>query len=186
MLVSFAIWLQNTELFSFLRYAPYGYLVILTLHVVCITLFGATILVTDLRLLGWGLLDHKIADVIGRLRLLKRVGLLSVVTCGILLYGSKAEEYYYNPFFRAKMILLFLVALHAGIFWQSVYRRAAEIDASPALPGRAKIAAGLSLVLWLAIACAGRAIGYISPASSPHHYARSDGLPLNIKVHPER
>jgi len=26
--------------------------------------------------------------------------------CGILMAGSKAEEYYYNAFFRAKLILL--------------------------------------------------------------------------------
>lgn len=185
MLVSFAIWLQNTELFSYLRYAPYGYLVILTLHVVCITLFGAMILVTDLRLLGWGLRDHAVSDVVDQLRLPKRIGLLIVVTCGILLCGSKAEEYYYNPFFRVKIVLLFLVAMHAAIFRGSVYNRAAALDASPATPGRAKLAGGLSVILWLGIACAGRAIGYISPATSPHHYAESEGLRLNAEVHPE-
>jgi hypothetical protein len=73
---------------------------------------------------------------------------------------SKAEEYYYNAFFRAKLALLALVAVHALIFRASVYNKAAEFDRS-GIPGRARLAAALSLLLWTGIACMGRGIGYI-------------------------
>lgn len=175
MLVSFAIWLQNLELFSFIRVSD-AYAIILTLHVVCISLYAGMILATDMRLLGWGLRSHLIADVVNQLRVPKRIGFILVATCGVLLLGSKAEEYYYNPFVRIKFALFALVAVHALVFRASVYNKAADLDKPESLPGgaklgRAKLAASLSLFLWLCIACAGRAIGYISGANAPHHYA---------------
>ena len=51
--------------------------------------------------------------------------------------SSKAEEYYYNGFFWAKMSLLALVAVHGLVFGRSVYRGRHE----PA-PSQAKLAGG--------------------------------------------
>jgi len=41
--------------------------------------------------------------------LIERIGFLIVATCGFLLASSKAEEYYYNSFFRLKLALFALV-----------------------------------------------------------------------------
>lgn len=170
MVVSFAIWLQNLPLFDYIRVSS-AYAVLLTLHLMFISACAAMILATDLRLLGWGLRSHSISDIVNQLRVPKRIGFILVATCGILLLGSKAEEYYYNPFVRLKFALFALVVVHAMVFRSSVYSKAAELDKLGSIPGRAKLAAGMSLFLWISIACMGRAIGYISPASSPHHYA---------------
>jgi hypothetical protein len=35
----------------------------------------------------------------------------------------KAEEYYYNDWFRLKLVLLLLVALHAAIFRRGAYEK---------------------------------------------------------------
>src|ERR1700691_5293407 len=113
MLVSFLIWLENLETFSDLRSSAYIYPIVLALHLSAISLFGAMIVATDLRLLGWVLRDGSIASVIGRLRWPKRIGFLLAATCGFLLFSSKAEEHYYNSFFRIKILLLILVAIHA-------------------------------------------------------------------------
>jgi hypothetical protein len=99
MLISVLIWLQNLEPFSDLRSSAYVFPIVLALHLTAISLFGATIVATDLRLLGWALRDSSNADVIGRLRWPKRIGFLLAATCGFLLFTSKAEEYYYNAFF---------------------------------------------------------------------------------------
>ena len=170
MVVSFAIWLQNLPLFDYIRVSS-AYAVLLTLHLMFISACAAMILATDLRLLGWGLRSHSISDIVNQLRVPKRIGFILVATCGILLLGSKAEEYYYNPFVRLKFAPFALVVVHAMVFRSSVYSKAAELDKLGSIPGRAKLAAGMSLFLWISIACMGRAIGYISPASSPHHYA---------------
>jgi hypothetical protein len=169
MLISFLIWLQNLEPFSDLRSSAYVYPVVLALHVCAISLFGAMIVATDLRLLGWALRDGSVADVIVRLRWPKRIGFLCAATFGFLLFSSKAEEYYYNPFFRTKVLLFLLVAVHALVFRKGVYRNPAELDRAAEPPARAKLAAGLSLFLWLAILCAGRAIGYVVGRVGMHY-----------------
>jgi len=153
------------------RDSLYAYPIILTLHLTFITLFAAMVLATDFRLLGWGLRKHSISDIVNQLRVPKWIGLGLIVTCGILILGAKAEEYFYNIFFRTKVVLLTLVAVHAMVFRGSVYSKAAEMDQMPEPPARAKLAAALSLALWLSIACAGRGIGYVYPPAGSHHYA---------------
>jgi hypothetical protein len=169
-MISFAIWFQNTPLCAAVRDSSYAFPIILTLHVTFISLSAALILATDLRLLGWGFGKYSVSDVVDQLRWPKRVGFLLVATCGVLVLGTKTEEYFLNPFFKLKVALLALVALHALIFRGSVYNKAAELDALPALPARAKLAGALSLVLWVSIACAGRSIGYVYAPPGSHHF----------------
>jgi len=89
-MTAFSIWFQNIPLFIFLRDSTMAFPVLLTLHVIFISMFAALILATDLRLLGWGLMKYSIADVVDQLRTPKRVGFVCVVTCGILVLGTKA------------------------------------------------------------------------------------------------
>ena len=70
---------------------------------------------------------------------------------------------------RIKLMLLMLVAIHALVFRGSVYNNAAALDQSRGMPGKAKLAAALSLLLWISIACAGRGIGYIEPPLEKLH-----------------
>ncbi len=168
-MLTFVLWLQDTELFSALRYSLYVYPVVLTLHVAAISLFGGLILMTDLRLLGWAVRTRPIGELVRTLRPLKWVGFTILATCGLLLFGSKAEEYYYNAFFRAKVALLILVGVHGLAFRRSVYARAAEFDQT-GVPGRAKLAAALSLVLWTGLVICGRGIGYLQPPPFIHAF----------------
>jgi hypothetical protein len=169
MLVSFLIRLENLTLFSSLRSSAYVYPVVLALHLTAISLFGAMIVATDLRLLGWALPDSTIADVIPRLRMAKRIGFTLAAACGFFLFAAKAEEYYYNAFFRTKMLLFFLVAIHALVFQKSVYADSAKLTHTGGSPRRAKLAGSISLVLWFAILCAGRAIGYVAGRAGMHY-----------------
>jgi hypothetical protein len=168
MILSFALWIQATDFFTYLRGSGYVYPVILSMHMVAIALFGGMILMTDMRLLGLAMKKYPISDVVDQLRVPKRYGFLLVAGCGLLMLGCKAEEYYYNAFLRTKLILLALVAVHALVFRGSVYGKAAEFDRAGRVPGLAKTAAALSLLLWIGIACMGRGIGYIEPPFGIH------------------
>ncbi len=158
MLLSFAQWIQATAFFTYLRGSAYTYPCILSLHMVAIAMFGGMIVMTDLRLLGLAMRRRTVSDVIDQLRVPKRYGLLLAATCGFLMFCCKAEEYYYNVFFRTKLALFALLIIHALVFRGSVYSNGA----------RAKLAAVLSLVLWFAVVCAGRGIGYIEPPWGIH------------------
>ena len=175
MLLSFAQWVQATSLFTAVRMSWYAYPIVLTLHLVGISLLGGMILMTNLRLLGIALRNWPVSDLVGRLRTPKRLGFLLAAACGILLAGSKAEEYYYNYFFWTKMSLLAAIAVHGMIFRAGVYNKTADLDGGTAMPGRAKLAAALSLLLWAGVACAGRGIGYLDPPLEK----------LHARLHPE-
>src|ERR1700681_4827887 len=162
MILSMCQWIQSTAFFTAMRGSSVVYPAIMSLHLVGIAIFGGMVLMTNMRLLGLAMRRRSVSDVVNQFRISKRIGLVLIVTCGILMLGSKAEEYYYNSFFRIKMLLLALIFIHGWIFRGSVYNNAAEIDRSPGgTPGRAKLAAILSVLLWVAVACAGRGIGYV-------------------------
>jgi hypothetical protein len=67
---------------------------------------------------------------------------------------------YHSPAFRIKMLLLALAGVNAVVFHRTVYRDAANWDPAAGVPGRARLAGLLSLVFWIAIIAAGRAIAY--------------------------
>lgn len=160
-LLEFCQWLQSTQLFTAVRQSWYVYPIIMSIHLAGIGLFGGMIVMTDLRLLGVTMRSYPVSDVIGQFRGLKRLGFVVVATCGILMLGSKAEEYYYNEMVWTKLGLLALIGVHGLVFRRSVYYGAGDPDRGSAAPRRAKLAAALSLALWTAVVCAGRGIGYI-------------------------
>jgi len=158
--------LQSTEFATSIRESALVYPIIMMTHLASIALFGGMILMGDLRLLGLAMKDRPVVDVVGRLRVWKRIGFVIMVTCGFLLLAAKAELYYPNPFYWLKMTLLALVGVHALVFHRSVYGNLPAIDRAPQMPGTAKLAAALSLVLWIGLVCAGRWIAYYEPAKT--------------------
>jgi hypothetical protein len=168
MLLTLLQWIQNTGFFVYLRSSAYLYPVILALHLSAISLFSAMIVVTDLSLLGWIPRQVSAPAVVDGLRIPKRISLLVVATFGLLLFCCKAEQYYYNVYFRAKLLLLALVAVHALVFRGRIYNRPYRIM-PVGLPNlQTRLAALLSLLLWAGILTAGRAIGYVLPPRGLH------------------
>ena len=127
------------------------YPIVLTGHLTGMGLFGGMIAITDMRLLGWAMRGSSITDVVEQLRIWKRIGFVLVVGCGSMLLSAKAELYYHNPFYWTKMTLLLLVGVHALVFRRSVYGNTVELDRAPTIPARAKVAACISLFLWLGL-----------------------------------
>lgn len=177
--LTFAQWVQFTGIATAIREKYLPYPAILSLHLTFIAIAAGMILMTNLRLLGLAMRKRPVADVVDQLRWPKRIVFLCIITCGLLLASSKAEEYYYNIFFWTKMSLLGLIAVHGLVFRPSVYHKAAEFDRAGRIPGRAKLAAVLSLVLWTCVAIAGRGIGYIEPPLDKLH---AEAMPVHIQL----
>jgi hypothetical protein len=137
-----------------------AYPIVLSIHLTCIALFGGMILMTDLRLLGLTFKSLTITEVVTSLRPWKRVGGTIMIAMGLPLAASEAEKYAPNPFFWSKMIVLGLIGVHALIFRPIVYNQTEELDRSPVIPTKAKVAAILSLVLWTTMFVMGRLIAY--------------------------
>jgi hypothetical protein len=155
--------IQNIDFLTALRESAIMYPIILGTHLACIGFFGGMILMTDLRLLGLSLKSWTITEVVQSLRPWKRLGGVIMITCGLLLANSEAVKYAPNPYFWTKMAVLTLIGIHALIFRPIVYNKTEELDRSPVIPSKAKLAAYLSLILWLSMVCLGRLIAYYEP-----------------------
>lgn len=168
--------IENIGLLTDVRETPWVYPIIMSIHMICIAVFGGMILMTDLRLLGVGLKDKTVTEVVGGLRPFKRIGFVVIVTCGLLMAGSQASDYYQNPYFWTKMALLVLVGVHAMVFKPTVYDHPEKLDEYPVLPTRAKAAGVISLILWVSIPVCGRLIAYYEPGESKAPRAATEAL----------
>jgi hypothetical protein len=186
--------IQDSGLFTAMRESALVYPIILSTHLACIAVFGGMILMTDLRLLGLAMTKYSVTDVVNQLKVWKRIGFVIMIGCGIMLGGAKFGQYYDNPYFQLKMFLLLMVGVHALIFRPRVYNNTVAIDRAPAIPGVAKLAACLSLALWLGIMSMGRWIAYYErpeekgPVQKTSLMTGSDGLAnhaaaANLKTH---
>jgi uncharacterized membrane protein YfcA len=149
-----------TSFFTALRESGLPYPVVMSTHLSSIAIFGGAILMTDLRILGFAMKSMSITEVYRQTRLWKRIGFCIMITMGILLAGAKLDTYYNNPYFQLKLTLLCLVGVHALYFRPRVYKRTEEIDRAGKVPGVAKAAAWLSIILWVGILSMGRWIAY--------------------------
>jgi hypothetical protein len=156
--------IEYTGFFTAMRESALVYPIVMSTHLTSIALFGGLILITDLRLLGLAMKTVPISDIIRQTRIWKRIGFVIMVTCGVLLAGSKLEAYYGNPYFQIKLALLALVGVHALVFRKSVYGNP-KLDAFATTPRAAKVAACISVVLWVGILSAGRWIAYFETAT---------------------
>ncbi len=152
--------IQRIDFLTAFSESVLAYPIVLSIHLTCIALFGGMMLMTNLRLLGLNFMGLTINEMVTNLRPWKRVGGTIMLATGFLLATSEAEKYAPNPFFWSKMVVLGLIGVHAMIFRPIVYNQTDELDRSPVIPTKAKVAAILSLVLWTTMFTMGRLIAY--------------------------
>src|ERR1700691_3477803 len=97
-----------------------------TVHTLGIILVAGTIMLVDLRLLGLGLRQEPVSDVVSRIVPWTLSGFGLMLVTGGWLFASEASKLYHSPAFRIKMVLLSLAGLNALIFHLTIYRRSAE------------------------------------------------------------
>ncbi|MDR3413680.1 MAG: hypothetical protein P4L87_22445 [Formivibrio sp.] len=120
-----------------------------------------TIVVFDLRLLGWTPRRERVSALAGQLLPWTWAGFAAQVVTGALLFMSEAVKVYTNPAFKVKMLLLLLAGVQALVFHRTVYRGVATWDESGVLPLGARVSGFVSILLWVGIMAAGRFIGFV-------------------------
>lgn len=159
-LLDFFQWLYELPVSLRVRETSWVFPTLEWLHIYCMAFLTTAIAAVDLRLLGFRI-DNGPRQPLSQLtrRVLRWAGVafgLNVVT-GTLLFAGKAPDYYINPAFRVKMLLLFSGLVYHWVFLPKVAKRE---DASP-MPIGSKLAGGFSLVLWLGVIAASRWIAYL-------------------------
>ena len=159
-LLAFCEQIDSTAFSTGIRESVWLFPIIETVHLLGIALSAGTILFVDLRLLGLGMKRARLSDVLEQLQPWTLAAFLLMAVTGTLLFLSEAVKCYHSVFFRVKIAMLVLAALNAALFHWKVYPGVAGWDELPRAPGRARLAGGLSLTLWIGIIAMGRAIAY--------------------------
>lgn len=159
-LPEFFEWLAATPTSTALRESHYLYLAILAAHVLTLTVFLGTAIIVDLRLLGVVMARVSVSQILTRLLPWTMGGFAVMAASGSLMFYASPADKYVNLFFRAKMIMLVLAGLAVWIFFRTVHRSIEGWDNDPVPPRAARLAGGLTLLLWVAILVAGRMIPY--------------------------
>lgn len=159
-LLGFCQWIENTRPVIAFRDSTWMFDITETVHTLGIVLVAGTIMLVDLRLLGLGLKRERFSEVVSRIVPWTLWGFAFMAVTGFCLFSTEAVKLYSSPAFRLKLVLLVLAGVNALIFHRTVYRQAAEWDNAPVAPPRARMAGLLSLLFWIAVIAAGRAIAY--------------------------
>lgn len=162
-LARFLQWLYQTGFSVTLRESKWAEPIFETVHVLTLTMFLGFAVLLDLRLLGVVLRRRRVSEVLAQLNPLLIAGFAVMIVTGVLLFCGDPVAFYSTFFFRVKMIMLVLAGLNVLVFNRTIGRRVAEWDRDVSTPTGAKVAAILSLVLWIGIIAAGRGIAYVLP-----------------------
>jgi hypothetical protein len=152
--------LESLPLAVAMRQDLWLYPIVEIVHISGFVVLVGSIVVLDLRLLGFSrslparaLARHVLPWTLG--------ALLIIVPSGLLMFMAHASDLVSNPAFQVKLALLLTAALNAGIFHTGAFRRYAQWDRDVSPPAAVKAHAAASLVIWFGVITCGRLLAYV-------------------------
>ena len=124
------------------------------IHIAMFAMSIGTIAIVDFRLLGLAFRRESPAELLKATSLWTLIGLIVVITSGLVIWTTDPVAYYYNPAFRYKCIAL----VGAIIYNYTIHRK--TILSNPSVFAGALVG-GVSLLLWISIVFAGLFYAFI-------------------------
>ena len=146
-LLSFCQWLEQLSWVTAVANSPTMSPAVAVAHFFSFFLLVGTIAVIDLRLLGLAGRRQTLTQLAEPLFPWTWTGLGIAVLSGFLMFAPEAASLFYNAFFWVKL----LVILPGVAFALIVQRNLRRWEELPAMPFLAKLAAFISLALWIGI-----------------------------------
>ena len=153
-------WLETTPPSVAFHESIWSFPIVESVHVLGLCLFLGMAVLTDLRLLGVCFRRVPLSEVLAHVLPWTWVGAVIMVVSGMVLFLNTPVRYYTNIFLRVKFVMLFLAVVNAWVFHSGIYRKIARWDRSIPTPTYARVAGGVSLLMWGAVVVAGRMIAY--------------------------
>jgi hypothetical protein len=151
-------WLEESSWAAVIRKSAWLYPALEIVHIAGIVLLVGPALMFDMRLLGF---SNKlpVRALSRHLLVWSRRSLLLVIPSGIFLFITNAGTLGYDPVFWLKMVLLIVAGLNALLFHRWIFHAESSTDEF-VVPGRAKLTAMVSIIVWLATIACGRLLAY--------------------------
>ena len=132
-------------------------------HIVGIGLLFGSIVVFDLRLLGFSR-DISVKRLARHVLPWSAGSFLLIVPSGLLMFIAHASEFIASGVFAVKMLLILAAGVNAGLFHTITFRTADVWDSEEMRklppPPSARLAGALSLLIWISVIACGRLLAY--------------------------
>jgi len=153
---SFATWCQHTAIAEAIRSAPWPFPVIEIFHIAGMVVVFGTVLILNLRVFGLILRGEPVSQIAQDLTPLTLTGLGVQFASGSLMFIVSAMKFTENALFGIKIVLVIAaVAYHFGIHRNLAISKDTQ-------PGRLRLSAAVSLILWAGVVLVGLDIGVLS------------------------
>lgn len=146
--------LEAAPIAEWMRLSSWAYPAVNSLHVIGIALLFGAIVPLDLRLIGWRGGETQLLPLSRLLLPCSVAGFVLAAGSGALLFTTDARQYTASTVFQIKLALIGAALLNALIL-HSVDWRAGSVR-----PARLRLAATLSILLWVGVIGFGRWIAY--------------------------
>lgn len=151
--------IETSALGVAMRQSLWLYPIVEVVHLTGIALLVGSIAMLDLRLLG-------LSNSLPVRRLASHIlpwtaaSFVLIVPSGLAMFVAHAGEFIANPVFALKICLILAAGVNAAVFHAGVYRGASDWDVNRTPPLAARLAAALSLLLWVSVIACGRLLAY--------------------------
>lgn len=132
-------------------------------HVLCLAIVFGSILIVDLRLLGFASYRRSARQLIVDLLPFTWVAFVGAAITGTLLFVSNAAMYWQSTPFMIKMAAIALAGINMAVFHLGAYKNIGDWDEASSPPSGARLAGMFSLSLWVLVIFLGRWIGFSAP-----------------------
>jgi hypothetical protein len=143
----------------FMREALWAYPATEAVHIVGLALLFGSIAIVDLRLLGVGRRRVPAAALAAFAVPWSIAGFIVAAMSGLLMWTAHASEFLEQPVFLVKMALIATAGANA-VLLRTGPLRASDWEGGPTQP-RIRVAALVSLLLWIAVIVCGRLLAYL-------------------------
>jgi hypothetical protein len=149
-------WCEASAVGTAIRESPWAFAVIESFHLLGLSVIGGSVLLVDLRLLGFGLRHQRLRDLARDVQPWFNRSLVVMLVTGFALFLSESTKCYYSQAFWLKMTSLLL----ATTFAFTVRRHVVLADEGRVSPFLCTLVGLVSLTLWFGVGAGGRWIGF--------------------------
>jgi hypothetical protein len=135
------------------------YPIVEIVHLAGIALLVGSIAMLDLRLLGLSR-SVPVRRLAAHILPWSAGAFLLIVPSGLMMFVAHAGDFIQSEVFVLKLSLILAAGVNAAVFHAGVYRGAPHWDVERMPPPAARLAAGLSLALWVSVIACGRLLAY--------------------------
>lgn len=152
--------IQGSGLGEWMRTSVKAMPIVNSIHVLAAATVFGTILIVDLRLLGFPDTRRSFTRIADELLRLTWAAFALALLSGGLMFAANANTYFDNTAFQLKMLALLGAGINMAIFQYITFRSVAAWDKGAPTPLAGKVAGALSILIWVTVIFLARWIGF--------------------------